>query len=301
MAKTDRNAQRQAARQAAAARLRHAQARRKRMVVAGTAIGTVLLVLVVLVVVRLVGGGSEAEPQRGTEVASPQLLAAVTGVPPATLDQIGAGTVNGLPRAITGQLALTRDGKPLVLYVGAEFCPFCAAQRWAVVTALARFGTFTDLKVSHSASDDVHPNTATLSFHGASYTSQYLAFDGVETRSNVRQGNGYAPLDSLTAEQTRVLQTYNAPPYVPADSAGSIPFLDLGNQYILAGSSFSPELLAGLSADEIAGKLATPDDPIAKAVGGSANALTTALCKLTGGAPANVCASGAATAYQDKL
>jgi len=54
----------------------------------------------------------------------------------------------------------------------------------AVVVALSRFGTFTNLGVTSSASNDVYPNTPTLSFHGATYNSQYLSFTGVETTSN---------------------------------------------------------------------------------------------------------------------
>ena len=43
--------------------------------------------------------------------------------------------------ATTGQPALTSGGKPEILYVGAEYCPYCAAERWAMVVALSRFGT----------------------------------------------------------------------------------------------------------------------------------------------------------------
>jgi hypothetical protein len=59
-----------------------------------------------------------------------------------------------------------------VLYAGAEYCPFCAAERWALATALSRFGTFTNLGTTASAGGQEYaPNTATLSFHGATYTS----------------------------------------------------------------------------------------------------------------------------------
>ena len=44
--------------------------------------------------------------------------------------------------------ALTADGKPEVLYVGAEYCPFCAAERWPVVVALSRFGTWSGLSAT---------------------------------------------------------------------------------------------------------------------------------------------------------
>ena len=31
---------------------------------------------------------------------------------------------------------------PEVLYMGAEYCPYCAAQRWSTIIALSRFGTW---------------------------------------------------------------------------------------------------------------------------------------------------------------
>jgi thiol-disulfide isomerase/thioredoxin len=35
---------------------------------------------------------------------------------------------------------IRRDGKLLVFFMGAEYCPYCAAERWAIVRALQRFG-----------------------------------------------------------------------------------------------------------------------------------------------------------------
>src|SRR4051812_1528155 len=288
--KGDRAARHQAA-QAAAARRRQEAERRRRLMLAGAAIALVVVVLGTLVVVRLSTGAKTAEPTPVAGAASAEMARAVTGVPAAVLDAIGAGAVDTVPSPVAGQPALTAGGKPLVLYVGAEFCPFCAAQRWGVVVALSRFGTFTGLSASRSASDDAYPNTATVTFHGTSYTSDYLTFQGVETQTNVRQGGGYGPLDSLTAQQEQTVRTYNAPPYVAATSAGDIPFVDFGNRYLMVGASFKPQLLAGLSAVQIATALADPTSPVAKAVGGSANVFTAAICELTGGQPAAVCTS----------
>src|SRR5262249_48840261 len=117
-------------------------------------------------------------------------------------------TLNGAP--------LLKDGKPLVLYLGAEYCPFCAAERWAMVVALSRFGTFSGLTITHSSSTDTYPKTPTFSFHGASYTSTYLSFDGVETRGNELSGGQYPVLDVPTAEQQQIFKAQ--------DPAGSIPF-----------------------------------------------------------------------------
>jgi hypothetical protein len=290
------------ARQAMAAQ-RRAEERRRRLMIAGAAVAAVVLVLGILIVVKLVGrsGGGSATPAASASPASSAVLSAVTAVPADTLNKVGTGKVTTLPKAISGQPALTDGGKPLVVYLGAEYCPFCAAQRWAVVVALSRFGTFTNLGQTESSSSDVYPNTATLSFHGASYASQYLAFQGVEMESNQRQGNGYAPLDTLTQQQQDLLKKYDAPPFVDAKSAGAIPFLDFGNQAVIAGASFDPQLLAGKSHAEIAAALSDPASPIAQAVDGTANAFTTLLCQQTLGQPANVCTSPAATAYQGKF
>lgn len=280
------------------------QARKRRMAIAGGTVVAVLAAVAVMVVVKVVvGDGSpKKSPQAAASGETAKVVAAITKVPADVLDKIGKGKATTLPTAIEDQPGLTADGKPLVLYVGAEYCPYCAAQRWAAVVALSRFGTFSGLSLTRSASaPEVFPDTPTVTFHGSSYTSQYLTFQGVETSSNVPQGKGYAPLDKLTPEQNKIVQTINAPPYVPEDSAGAIPFLDLGNKYFIVGSSFDPEVLKGKSAQQIADALARPDDPIAKAVDGAANSLTATICKITNNQPGEVCNSAAATAYAGKL
>ncbi len=225
----------------------------------------------------------------------------MTGVSATTLDRIGTGQVDQPPIAIKNAPALSAGGKPEVLYIGAQYCPYCAAERWPMVLALSRFGTFRNLQLTHSASGDVDPNTPTFSFHGATYTSAYLSFTGVETSANQPQGSGYAPLDAPTAAEQQLLSAYDAAPYVSASSAGSIPFADLGGRFLLSGASYSPQLLAGKSQQQVAATLNDPASPIAQAVDGTANALTTALGQLTGGKPASVCTSTAATAFEGKL
>ena len=272
--------------------------------IAGSAVAAVVLVVVVLIVVKLTSHPAATSSTAATTSAQPAsstVASAVTGIPAAVLDKVAAGQVNTPPATTTGKTVLTDGGKPLVVYLGAEYCPYCAAERWAMVAALSRFGTFTNLGQTHSSSTDVFPDTATLSFHGATYTSQYLAFQGVEMQSNQPQGNGYAPLDTPTAAQQQLLKTFDAPPYVSADAAGSIPFIDFANQAVVSGASYSPQLLAGKTADEIAAALSDPANPIAQAIDGTANAFTTLLCQLTNGQPGAVCASTAATAYKGKL
>ncbi len=270
--------------------------RRGRLQIAGAAVVAVALVAAAVVV-----AGLNREPSKSatTSTASAAVVKGVTGVPAATYDQIGAGTSDNHPRRIDAP-ALTADGKPRVLYVGAEYCPYCAAQRWGVAAALSRFGTFTDLGQTASSADDVSPNTATLSFHGATYTSDYLSFTGVETTSNQREGSGYAPLDKLGAADEKLVAKYNAPPYVEGQG-GAIPFTDLGGRFVSAGASLDPQLLAGKTHTQIAEALSDPSSAIAKAIVGTANVYTAALCELTGDKPADVCTSAGVRAAAKTL
>ena len=293
------------------AALRAAELHRRRMITGAVAATTVVVLAVAtLVGVKLADHGSTAAAAKApaavqamTGAAPAALVAQVTGVSPQVLDKVGAGQVSTLPGTISGAAALTSGGKPEVVYVGAEYCPYCAAERWPMIIALSRFGTFQNLQLTHSSSSDVDPNTPTFSFHGATYTSSYLAFSGVETNTNqpAASGNGYGTLDTPTAAEQQLLSTYDAPPYVASGSAGAIPFADLGNKFVVSGASYDPGLLAGKTQQQVAALLDTPGNPIAQAVDGTANALTAALCKLTGDQPATVCSSSGVTAYAGKL
>jgi hypothetical protein len=162
MAKNRRLAQ-ERARQIVATQ-RRAEARRRRLMIAGAAVAVVVVALGLLIVVKLAGRHTNAAtPAASTSPADPAVLSAVTGVPAAVLDQVGAGKVTAIPTATTGQAVLTDGGKPLIVYIGAEYCPYCAAERWAMVVALSRFGTFSNLGQTHSSSTDVYPNTASSS------------------------------------------------------------------------------------------------------------------------------------------
>ena len=295
------------------AALRAAELHRRRMITGAVAATTVVVLAVAtLVGVKLADHGTSpaaaaakapAAVQAMAGAAPAALVAQVTGVSPQVLDQVGAGKVSTLPGTVSGAAALTSGGKPEVVYVGAEYCPYCAAERWPMIIALSRFGTFQNLQLTHSSSSDVDPNTPTFSFHGATYTSAYLAFSGVETNTNqpAASGNGYGTLDTPTAAEQQLLSTYDAPPYVASASTGAIPFADLGNRFVVSGASYDPGLLAGKTQQQVAAVLDTPGSPIAQAVDGTANALTAALCKLTGNQPATVCSSSAVAAYEGKL
>jgi hypothetical protein len=196
---------------------------------------------------------------------------------------------------------LTAGGKPLVLYLGAEYCPYCAAERWPMVIALSRFGTFSGLGLTTSSATDVFPSTPTLTFHGSTFTSDVISFVPVETQTNElsASGLGYQPLETPTAEQQQLMQTFDVAPYT--SQAGSIPFLLIGNRFVISGASYQPDVLQGKTWQQIASALSDPSSPIAKQVLATANMLTAAICDITGGQPTNVCTASGVTSASASL
>ena len=266
---------------------RSASAATRRRPAAVVAIAVVLAIVMAMVAFALLGKPAKA-PASGSGTAAARKL---QGVPDVTLAAIGLQTSVTPPQHLpSGTQPLTLNGKPQVLYVGAEYCPYCAAERWALILALSRFGSFTGLSATLSSATDVFPNTPTFSFHGATYSSTYLSFTGVEETTNQPNGQGgYTPLDTLTAAQEALLKAFDVAPYTT--QPGAIPFTTYGNRFVSIGAGFQPSALAGLTVDQVAAKLANADDPITKDIVGAANTLVAALCEVTGGRPSNVCAA----------
>jgi hypothetical protein len=268
-------------------------------------VALVVVIIVVMVIIKTSGGsggGSGAKGQsNGTTALPASVLADVTSVSPSTFAAVGLPTGLAHPIATPkGTSTLTAsDGKPEMLYVGAEFCPFCAAERWAMVVALSRFGTFSGLRATHSSSSDEFPNTQTFSFYKSTYTSQYLDFTTVEEFTNYVSGSYYAALQTPTAAQSAIVAKYDVAPYTT--QAGTIPFINIGNHYIVVGSSYTPQILQGMSMTAIARQLNNPSTEVAAAIDGTANEITAAVCAATGDQPASVCSTPAIVAIAKKL
>ena len=251
--------------------------------------GTVLVVVAVLAAIGLTSGSSTRAGE-AVKPASKQVLDAVTGLPAASLAAVGAGSAS-LATVHTGSGGLVAGGKPLVLYIGAEYCPYCAAERWPLIQALSRFGTFTGLGATRSGAADVFPSTPTFTFRGSSYRSPYLVFEGHELFGNTLKHGRYNRLDSLSPAQQSLFMAHG----------GGFPFLDVGGRYLIAGATFDPGVLAGEQWQGIAESLAIPTSPIARGVAGSANLLTAMICQTTKGQPANVCTAPGVVAAGQRL
>ncbi len=197
----------------------------------------------------------------------------LSGVSYSTLSAVGSGSANNPLSHVSGS-PLTSGGKAEILYMGGEYCPFCAAERWSLAIALLKFGSFQNLGYMISAPDD--QNLSTLTFYQSSYTSSYISFVSVELYDRAHN-----PLETPTQQQSALFGQY--------DPQGSIPFVDLGNQYVLVGSQYTTSVLSGLSWSQIGSQLNNPNSAVTKSIVGAANILISAICKIDGGQPGSVC------------
>jgi thiol-disulfide isomerase/thioredoxin len=284
--KRDESARARIAAQQEAAR--RAEARRRTLLVGGI-IGVVVLVVLGIVLGKVLSGNSTSGS--GSGPASEQLPASVQSkvmsVPASTFAAVGTGTATAGSFKRGSGATLTSGGKPEMLYIGAEWCPYCAAERWAMATALSRFGTFSPLRGIHYTSDDAYPDTATLTFYKATYTSPYLVFTAVENQ-DVNRNTLQTPTPSQQALWAKFV------------GAGNYPFIDIGNA-VIATATYNPGVLKGLTWSQIASDLHDPSSAVAKGAIGSANIFTAAICKLTGSKPASVCTTSPISSLEGQI
>jgi thiol-disulfide isomerase/thioredoxin len=215
-------------------------------------------------------------PKAPSQDTTAQVISIITSLPSSEFDTVGQGTANNLVKPISGSTLTGASGRPEVVYIGAEYCPYCAAQRWPLIIALSRFGTFSGLQTTTSSSTDVYPNTITFTFRSATYTSQYIDFHSVETLD--RDQN---KLQTPSSTDQQLIDRYG----------GTIPFLDFGNHYASTGAYYLPDIISGMSWLALADTLKQPDSAQARAIIGSANLMTAAICKMNGDQPASACSS----------
>lgn len=201
-------------------------------------------------------------------------------------DSSGASAVDASPSPGAGAQSVNRvlatpqlaNGVPLALYVGADYCPFCASMRWPLVRALSRFGTFSGLGQRQSTVGvDGFPAIATYDFNHITYQSQYVAFQAVETAD--ANGN---PLQQPDATQASLLNRF--------DANGSIPFVFVGRY--TARLPYSPALLEGRSFQQIQDDAGSANpDQLGRAIDDEADMITALVCAVDGAQPAAVCSS----------
>jgi hypothetical protein len=223
---------------------------------------------------------------------------AVTSIPSSAIDAAATNALGskqiGLagPAILSNQPALTLNGKPAVLYIGSEGCPYCGMQRWGLIAALSRFGKFSNLYLMQSLTTE-RPEVRTFTFFGSHYSSPYVSFVPVEAFSNVPTRNGFAPLQTLSPTERDLFATY--------DQQQTFPFIDVANAYASWYSTVLPEKIAGMNWTQILASLSHPDSAAAQAVAGEAEVLTAELCSVTGGRPQSVCSAPLVAQYLQGL
>ena len=138
-ASSQRFAERQAAKQQAAREARRGRTRTYGIL----AIALVVVIVAVLVIVKVAGGGSgsgstvdQASPPAGTPIPT-ATLAKLQSIPISTLTAAPTDGIVTTPQAVNDP-ALKADGKADLLFIGAEYCPHCAAERWPLYIALSK-------------------------------------------------------------------------------------------------------------------------------------------------------------------
>jgi hypothetical protein len=210
---------------------------RRRILVAVASVTAVLAVVVGLVAVKLT-----ATPARliaSESPASSLVVRQVTTVPAAVLTRVNPGQeVTPLRAVKTSGPPLTIGGKPAIVFVSEESCPFCAAERWSLAVALSHFGSWSQLGTTTSSATDVYPDTATLLFRTARYQSTELTLRMTELTDNAGRAL-QAQTPRASNSRIRKLKpaasagsgadvapdggTANRPPGFPARFAGSGP------------------------------------------------------------------------------
>lgn len=272
---------------ARAAEMRAAQARKERQQkqMIAAAVAVVVVIIAVAVGVAISSNKSTGDPGATTTGTAAAFIPKLAAIPAATFDAVGApADPNAIPQKVDGGQVLTADGKPRMIYVGAEFCPYCASERWAIVAALSRFGSFEGLAPTRSATND--GNIPTITFTESTYTSDYLTFNAWETKDRE-----FKPLQTLPGDVDALFKKYNP--------EGGIPWTFYGT-HELPGSGIPLQPFLEHTGDngwnEIVAQMETGTGDVGKSVDASANMIAAQVCQMTGGQPANVCTSTGVTA-----
>jgi len=272
----------------------------------GLGIAVVVVAVVVVVIIEL-GQNNKKKDAHGAFTPKPVptlVMSAVTNPSPSTLATVGSGGLDSPWVPISGN-SLTSGGKPELLYIGAEYCPYCAAERWGLINALSRFGTISGLKLMKSSSTDVFPSTNTFTTRNMTYASKYLTFIGVEETNNISPGAaGAENLQTPTAAENTLVNQFDSGQYIPfidlaGRASGALPGPgDAVDNALHVDGTYS----APLSWKEVA-TLATssPKSAQAKTIYGNGNWITAGICKVTNNKPMSVCSAAPIPALETRL
>lgn len=189
---------------------------------------------------------------------------------------------------VTDRPLKRESGKSLVYFMGAGFCPYCAAERWAIIKALERFGQWEGVTEDRSAGhDEKYLNVPTFNLARAKYSSEHVEFLGKETADR-----NFEPLQELEDSDFEILDMYNPDQMIP--------FLLVDGQYMQVGAGFSPELIQNMSHEEVQSELGKKESSLGKAIRGEIDNICALICKSIGG-KSEVCNSYSVKMLMEKL
>ena len=249
-------------------------------------LSSALLIVAALVVVGVFGfgygsGHASSAATDATQRAGPGLDSSIgKPVAPGQLEQLqqlsrapygpsGAALLNDTERY--GGPPLVADGKPLVVFIGADYCPYCAIQRWSVLLALMRFGNFSGLL--YMTSNPAEGDLATFTFNQTTYASEYVSFRAFEVLDR-----NYQPLQTVPSNYSAVWGRYGS----------EFPFMDFGNGHVMPASMLRFDRLENENWSEVISGIGS-GDVLGTQIRESANAITLLICGMTDDRPAAVC------------
>jgi thiol-disulfide isomerase/thioredoxin len=161
---------------------------------------------------------------------------------------------------------MKRSGKLYVFFMGAEYCPYCAAERWAIVRALSKYGQWSGLKQTMSAArDEPYLNLPTYDLTEATYTSPHVEFVARELKDRE-----FRPLQKLLKTEEKLVRKYNP--------ERKIPFLLIGGRFMQVESGISPKIFIGHTFRQTETELKKIESGIRKTIDDEANVISALLC-----------------------
>ena len=252
-------------------------------------VGGVLVVIVAFVMVGVLGAnGSGANGGKTAPDAYPipaDLLAQVERVPVSDLvrnaEEATAGGARPPEKLPSSAPRLSSGGHPEIIFVCAEYWRLCADERWPMVMALSKFGTFSKLSRTTSSSVDKDPNTPTFSFYGVKYTSKYLTIvtDEEETSAYNSAAGEYPLLQAPTLQELRLINTWDVAPYSTED--GLLPFAYIGGRFLQVGAQYDASAISNRKFKNAVAIMTSGKSSVSKDAEAAAGYLIGDLCALT--------------------
>lgn len=265
--------------------------------------GLVAAVAIAVTLTGCAGGGGSSvpasahstyrPPPAGTYRLPAAAVSAVVDVPASALiasarAQLGRGQVSPPEKLPSNASQLSSGGRPEIMFICAEYWPGCAAERWALVMALSKFGTFTTLAGTTTAAAQASKRMPAFSFYGATYSSRYLTLASDELESNIDEGGGTYPLlQPPTSQEMNMISTWDRAPYTTTNA--SLPFAYMGGKFLLTTAQYDASATSGMSFQAAANVLTSGTSTVSRRAEAAAGYLVADICTLTHHQPAQIC------------